>query len=272
MNWQKWKSRSKRQDVENKAQVHLDLKSDSWPLDLDIDNIITIIRNNEAKEAEDGGEMKAREKSYRINFAVLQRIRMRQLKFKLAKEAADLRFNFTEPSEWKQTLGDYIQALKDYEYMEKRSLAADDPFYMGGEKWLDRNLLERIIGDNADKLELDDESNEFDAIGYWQKDAGDADLVSDTRKDNYRRNWFSGFYERLGMATVAGIFLIVPMWLMVLHNTLWTALVSTTVFVVVFGVLAAWFLTSSMEVMSSTAAYAAVLVVFVGLITEMNDE
>ena len=164
------------------------------------------------------------------------------------------------------------QALRDYEYMEKRSLTSDDPFYLGGERWLDRNLLRQILGNRAGRLDRDDESNEFDAIGYWQESEKDAQLISDTRRDNYRRNWFRGFYQRLGMATVAGIFLIFPMWLMVLHNTLWTALVSTTVFVAVFGVLAAWFLTSFMEVISSTAAYAAVLVVFVGLITEMNDE
>ncbi|KAI1059220.1 hypothetical protein LB507_003883 [Fusarium sp. FIESC RH6] len=200
----------------------------------------------------------------------LQRIHIRQLKLKLAKHAADLRFKLTEPTDWQKTLGEYVQALQSYEYMEKRSLGSDDPFYLSGEKWLDRNLLKKIVGNNAGRL-IKDKSKEFDARGYWEKGPGDADRFSDTRRENYRRNWFTGFYQRLGAATVAGIFLIVPMWLMVLHKTLWTALVSTTVFVVVFGVLATWFLTSFMEVMSSTAAYAAVLVVFVGLITEMND-
>ncbi|CAG7560310.1 unnamed protein product [Fusarium equiseti] len=164
-----------------------------------------------------------------------------------------------------------VQALRDYEYMEKRSLGSDDPFYLSGEKWLDRNLLKKIVGNNAGRLIKEGINNEFDARGYWQKGPGDADRFSDTRRENYQRNWFTGFYQGLGAATVAGIFLIVPMWLMVLHKTLWTALVSTTVFVVVFGALAAWFLTSFMEVMTSTAAYAAVLVVFVGLITEMDD-
>lgn len=52
---------------------------------------------------------------------------------------------------------------------------------------------------------------------------------------------------------------------MVLHNTMWTGLISTSVFVVVFGVLVAWFLEDKEKVLASTAAYAAVLVVFVGL-------
>lgn len=74
-----------------------------------------------------------------------------------------------------------------------------------------------------------------------------------------------GFQQRLGVAAVGGVFLIVPMWLMILHNTLYTAQVSTTVFVAIFGLIMALFLDSLKDVLSSTAAYAAVLVVFVGL-------
>ena len=79
--------------------------------------------------------------------------------------------------------------------------------------------------------------------------------------------WFKGFRQRLAMAAVGAAFLIAPMWLMVLHNTLYTALVSTTVFVMVFGLVMALRLDKLMDVMSATAAYAAVLVVFVGLTT-----
>lgn len=42
-----------------------------------------------------------------MNFAVLQRIHIRQLKLKLAKHAADLRFKLTEPTDWQKTLGEY---------------------------------------------------------------------------------------------------------------------------------------------------------------------
>lgn len=73
--------------------------------------------------------------------------------------------------------------------------------------------------------------------------------------------------KRLGMAVLGGALLIGPMWLMVLHNTLYTCLVSTTIFVAVFGVMMAYRLDDGKDVLSSTAAYAAVLVVFVGLST-----
>jgi hypothetical protein len=69
------------------------------------------------------------------------------------------------------------------------------------------------------------------------------------------------------MAVLGGVFLLVPMWLMVLHRTRYTALVSTTVFVAFFGLVMVRFLEKEMEVLSVTAAYAAVLVVFVGLNT-----
>ncbi|KAI0893043.1 hypothetical protein F4806DRAFT_478021 [Annulohypoxylon nitens] len=55
------------------------------------------------------------------------------------------------------------------------------------------------------------------------------------------------------------------MWLMMLNDGLYTALISTTVFVAVFGALMAVVLDRHMDILSSTAAYAAVLVVFVGL-------
>ncbi|RBR25988.1 uncharacterized protein FIESC28_01261 [Fusarium coffeatum] len=182
--------RRPREDEE--SQVDIDLSDPRWPLDLDINNIITIILQNDAKE----GQLP--EKSYRINFAVLQRIYLRQLKVELAKQATALRFGVKEPSGWQENLGKYIQALQNYDYMEKKSLDPEDPFYLSGEKWLDRNLLKEIIGNNADKLKRD-RRKVFDAIGYWQKSAKDADRVIDTRRDNYQRNWLRGFYERLVM-------------------------------------------------------------------------
>ncbi|SPO06119.1 uncharacterized protein DNG_08808 [Cephalotrichum gorgonifer] len=150
--------------------------------------------------------------------------------------------------------------------MEKRSLLPGDPFYVSGERYLDWKLLEHVIGRREDDDPIEIKSR---AAGLWETEATrPGSSYHDTRRDNYRRSWTRGLHQRLGVAGLGGIFLIAPMWLMVLHRTLYTALVSTTVFVAVFGLVAALFLTSLMEVMSSTAAYAAVLVVIVGLTTE----
>ena len=54
---------------------------------------------------------------------------------------------------------------------------------------------------------------------------------------------------------------------MVLHRSLATALFTTSVCVLAFGVLVARALEKRFDVLSATAAYAAVLVVFVGTTT-----
>ncbi|TXC10772.1 hypothetical protein FocTR4_00007473 [Fusarium oxysporum f. sp. cubense] len=225
--------------------VQVDFSDDRWIVDLELDNIISNISENESWTT-----------SFRRGF----------------QGAND---NEQPPNELgKKSIervlmsNSIVQALQNYEYMERRSLQPEDPFYMSGEKYQDRKLLETIIGGEAYRFEG---KKVFPAIGNWQKGPDGSRSVRDTRQDNYQRNWKVGFHQRLAVAAVGGIFLMAPMWLMVLHNTLYTALVSTTVFVAVFGSMAARYLTSLMDVMSSTAAYAAVLVVFVGLITEMHD-
>lgn len=96
------------------------------------------------------------------------------------------------------------------------------------------------------------------------KSGNSAQPIGGTRRANLRISRLRSFQGRLMTAAVGGIFLVGPMWLMTLHNTRYTALISTSVFVFVFGVLMASSLEKPMDVLSSTAAYAAVLVVFVG--------
>lgn len=88
--------------------------------------------------------------------------------------------------------------------------------------------------------------------------------IGGTRYDLLEKKKKEGFWERTLFALVGGGFLIGPMLLMVLHNTRVTALVSTSIAVILCGVLAAWKLTDPLSVVSVTAAYAAVLVVFIG--------
>ena len=66
------------------------------------------------------------------------------------------------------------------------------------------------------------------------------------------------------MAAVGRAFIIGPMLLMVLSDTKVTALCTSSVCVFAFGFLLARTFENPFDVMSATAAYAAVLVVFVG--------
>ena len=74
------------------------------------------------------------------------------------------------------------------------------------------------------------------------------------------------FMNRLKMAIFGGLALIVPMLIMRLHSTLLTELLTASLFILAFGVVLAIYLKNAEEmyIASATAAYAAVLVVFVG--------
>jgi hypothetical protein len=82
-----------------------------------------------------------------------------------------------------------------------------------------------------------------------------------------RRRKSSEFTKRLLMAGFGGVALIGPMLIMTLHPTKVTSLVTTSAFVFVVAVLLAYIMTDPTNVIGATAAYAAVLVVFVGAST-----
>ena len=103
--------------------------------------------------------------------------------------------------------------------------------------------------------------------------AGRIDIVTRTRASEQSSG---GSLDGIGMGIglEGGVFLVGPMWLMVLQNELYTTLISTTGFVFGFGLvlsLVPTFVDGAKvgldTVMSATAAYAAVLVVFVGTTT-----
>ncbi|KAJ5166688.1 uncharacterized protein N7482_005469 [Penicillium canariense] len=212
-------------------------------------------------------QLEGSEQSYRINISELQRLRLRQLQHKLVQHAIDLRYDAMEPLGWAEDLREYVQALQDYDYMGKYILQPQDPFIVTGERLIDRLMLQAAMRDKENEA---DPLHWAKCIVKWETSDIRPKPVGGTRDGNLRQTWLRGFQQRLGVAAVGGIFLIAPMWLIVLHRTLYTALVSTTVCVTIFGLLMALFLDGSKDVLSSTAAYSAVLVVFVGLTVPSN--
>ncbi|KAE9371830.1 hypothetical protein N431DRAFT_492117 [Stipitochalara longipes BDJ] len=196
--------------------------------------------------------------SYRINFCELQRMHLRQLQYKLVDHVVNLTYGGKEPSGWAEDLRNYEPAASH------TILPSRDPFYVTGERIVDRCMLNAAM---RGKENPDDPLRLTQSIGQWETGNFRPEPVGGTRDENFQRAWITAFHQRVGAAVVGGIFLIGPMWLMVLHKTRYTALISTTVFVTAFGLMMALFLDQKMDVLSSTAAYAAVLVVFVGLNT-----
>lgn len=69
----------------------------------------------------------------------------------------------------------------------------------------------------------------------------------------------------MSSALAAGAFLVGPMWLLVLQRGLYVNLGAATGFVVTFGLLMVGYVDKPEQVFASTLAYAAVLMVFVGV-------
>lgn len=149
--------------------------------------------------------------------------------------------------------------MRDYDYMNECVRRPKDPF-MVTTKWkVDSWVLERAMFDVLRELNME----EPEGFPYTAPLEKDQEPIGGTRVRNFEKQ----FVFRLCIAALGGIFLLGPMWLMVLHNTRYTALASTTVCVAIFGVVMAWVQEDLMNVVSTTAVYAAVLVVFVGTTT-----
>lgn len=84
------------------------------------------------------------------------------------------------------------------------------------------------------------------------------------RRLEYSRK--KGFPQRLVAALVGGLSLITPMIIMSLDPSLKKSLITTSIFILVFGVALAWRTSmQSGEVLTATATHAAVPVVFTGV-------
>ncbi|KAH6632163.1 hypothetical protein F5144DRAFT_602909 [Chaetomium tenue] len=228
---------------------------------------------------EAGGSSDGPHQSYRISFAELQRMHLRKLQCKLVKHVADMRFRNEEPDNWEADLQAYItpliktitltpsppttaKALQDYDYMFQHSRRVRDDFLVTGERFIDSYILHTLLDSDAAHDPHLLTTKPIPVPGPWES----ASIpIGGTRSENRAKSELAQLRDRVVMALLGGVFLVGPMWLMMLQRTLYTCLVATTVCVVLFGLVMAWLLERPMEVLSGTAAYAAVLVVFVGL-------
>ena len=156
------------------------------------------------------------------------------------------------------------QAVRDYDFICSCSERRHDPFIMTSARELEARILDFELNHVPQELRKD-QNDGWDDITFTPPKR--KDLI--TRGQQTREEALRQFFERLSMALFGGAFLIGPMWLMVHHSKGDIPLISTTVFVIAFSILMAGALRqeTSSTVFSAAAAYAAVLVVFVGTTT-----
>ena len=144
----------------------------------------------------------------------------------------------------------------------------DDPFTVKTSRILDAAIVREQLSAIRSTLTCEDsellERYENDSSFLEPKDSDKPEILGGFRSNMNEKSKLKAFTERLIMAAVAWAFIIGPMLLMVLSNTKVTALSTTSVCVFAFGVLMARTLEKPFDVASATAAYAAVLMVFVG--------
>ncbi|EOO00985.1 hypothetical protein UCRPA7_3520 [Phaeoacremonium minimum UCRPA7] len=254
------------------AQIPLDFSNPKpWVLSRHIENLVSRIQGEPDKRSQ-----KTRDKNdigdrhLHMSFAELQRMRLRELQCRLVKSIVDMRIDPRTPVDWEANLKEYIQAVRDYDFMTECSQRASDPFDVSAERLTDDEIMQRAaFVRNA--WQTDEEFHALDAVmplgtGPFSKSwEAQRNPIGGTRHASIRKTWYGAFLERLGFAILGAGFLLAPMWIMVLHKTRNTCLITTTAFVVVFGTLLAWRMEKPADVIAGTLAYAAVLVVFVGL-------
>ncbi|KAK4247682.1 hypothetical protein C7999DRAFT_14288 [Corynascus novoguineensis] len=257
------------------AQIPLDFNNPKpWVLSRHIENLVFRVEGEPDKKAQ-----KTREKNdigdrhFHMSFAELQRMRLRELQCRLVKYMVDMRIDPRTPVNWEADLKEYIQAVRDYDFMTECSQRANDPFDVSAERLTDDEIMQRAAW-VRNAWQTDNELRTLDPIAPlgtapWSKSwESKRNPIGGTRHASIRKTWYGAFFQRLGFSFVGGVFLLAPMWIMVLHKTRRTCLITTTAFVVVFGTILAWRMEKPADVLAATLAYAAVLVVFVGLAVE----
>ncbi|KAL7806368.1 hypothetical protein V8C44DRAFT_339025 [Trichoderma aethiopicum] len=205
----------------------------------------------------------------KLSLAALNRMRMRRLQIELANRIMRMHYFGEMPEDWETLLQQYIAATRDNDYIRAcvdRGL--HDPFLIRSERMVDAAILNRelshIPSDRWEKdlfLQFENEKERFNFVPPLEREPT---AIGGTRTAMTRKQWTEDFLRRIVLSVVGGAFLVVPMWLMIKLNSQSASLITTTVFVFVSGIAAAYALDNAIAVISTTAAYAAVLVVFVG--------
>jgi len=161
----------------------------------------------------------------------------------------------------RKLLRQYVNALRDLKYMLEP--ASNDPRvaeFLRDLLYINAKKDATILVDSGIVSESSIEEHLRVHVPDYTGFRGHNDR-SDKQKQEMQK-----FFLRLKMALFGGLVLVVPMLIMSLHPTLLTQLLTTSLFVLFFSIFLAfeWTHAEEKDIIAATAAYAAVLVVFVG--------
>ena len=155
-----------------------------------------------------------------------------------------------------------VSALRDWETMVayRSDDTSIDPFILTSKKPLDQKLMFEV-----GLLDVSTEAEKRIRSAIDKRRVVLPPVPSLTRKYHNRDRSLRAVWHRFYMAIFGGVALVGPMLLMVLYKHRYTPLVTVSVSVFIFAVAVATFSTEKPETgLAAVAAYAAVLVVFLG--------
>ncbi|KAI0849484.1 hypothetical protein F5Y00DRAFT_269487 [Daldinia vernicosa] len=223
-------------DIDILFQYTMGLKLDAKPDDVE-----------QAKEP-------CQEVTMKLSIAALSRMRMRKLQMELINRIMKMHYLKELPSDWESLLEKYITATRDNDYVHTWvDGGLQDPFLITSERKVDAAILQSTL------LEIGGPTFNF-VPPLEQKPTA----IGDTRTEMTQKLRRGAYFVRAVVSVIGGIYLIMPVWLMIEMGSPKASLIITALFVLIVGLAAAWVFNDIIHVFSITVAYAAVLVVFVG--------
>lgn len=183
-----------------------------------------------------------------------------------------------------------VQAVRDHEYMGKYARTSNDPFIATSQRLYDKKFLEAAMTKNGYKMpedflppprqQYEQQLPQHEApiplierlkkhsvpTGPWERD--NTDKPARTLISTRTKAWKRAYWTRIGAALIGGTFLIAPMWILALQRNLFVHLSVATACIAAFGISISLYLETVDGVFAATLAYAAVIMVFVGIVIE----
>lgn len=158
-----------------------------------------------------------------------------------------------------------VQAVRDHEYMGRFSGQRHDPFRVSGERFQERWLLKKLMRHKTPMLHFNWFKDAAIPTGPWEDGEDLMRPIGGTRGEAFRH----ALWSRASGALVAAAFLVGPMWALALEQNIYLQLGVTTGCIFAFGlVMVVAVGTLEAVLFAATLAYAAVLMVFVGVVMQ----
>ncbi|KAH8907481.1 hypothetical protein BR93DRAFT_549220 [Coniochaeta sp. PMI_546] len=206
---------------------------------------------------------------FRVDFAELQRMRMRKLQIKLLRHVAAMVKDGKEPTDketesasWENDLETYIKTVRDYDYMIGFAGTDDDPFVASSERRVDHKILE----EEMNRAGITSTGTKFIPTGPWSPD--DEPIWGRRYLGNVKNVWRRMFRRALALLA-AYFFLLLPVTGIILATVVpdqrqslaarLAPFIILVCFVALWGITMIATATNVKDVIPLTAGYTAVL-------------